>query len=185
MKESIGAGTEGSPLPRSFLRTEGTKLKRIVRYIIPALLATFVCGAGICWAASITATGNWLDLTINASNLTGGAGSNLIDTYQSDPAAVSITITATSGNWGLNVKKINSNWHDNLHLHIKRTSDGTGSGSVSGGGSYQEVKDIDQGFFSGNGDRSNVNVQLELTGVSIQVPPAVYTATVYYTVSDE
>jgi len=160
-------------------------LKRIVRYIIPALLASFVCGGGICWALSITATGNWLDLTINASNLTGGAGSNLIDTYQSDPAAVSITITATSGNWGLNVKKINSNWHSSLHLYIQRTSNGTGSGSISGGTSYQEVTDIDLPFFNGNGDRSNVNVQLELTGVSIQVPPDVYSATVYYTVSDE
>ncbi len=98
---------------------------------------------------------------------------------------MSIDITATSGNWGLDVKKIDTNWHSNLHLHVKRTSDGTGSGTISGGDSYQEVTDIDQSFFSGNSDRSNVNVQLKLTGVSIQVPPDTYTTTIYYTVFDQ
>jgi hypothetical protein len=159
-------------------------LKTVVQYIIPALLALLVCYGGICWAISITATGNWSE-TIDASDLTAGAGSNLIDTCQSAADAVSIDIAATSGNWGLDVKKITSNWHNNLHLHIRRASDGTGSGTISGGDSYQEVTDIDQSFFSGNGDRSNVNIQLKLTGVSIQVPPDVYTATVYYTVSDQ
>jgi hypothetical protein len=157
-------------------------LKRIVRYIIPALLASCVCGGEICWALSITALGSWSE-TIGVPPPI--AGNDLPNTSESDSAAVSITITATIGNWGLNVKKINSHWHDNLHLHIKRTSDGTGSGSISGGTSYQEVTDIDLPFFNGKGDRSNVNVQLELTGVSIQVPPDVYSATVYYTVSDE
>ena len=127
-------------------------------------------------------TGNWSE-TIDASDLTAGAGSNLIDTCQSAADAVSIDIAATSGNWGLDVKKITSNWHNNLHLHIRRTSDGTGSGTISGGNSYQEVIDTDQDFLSGSGN-TNVNVQLQLTGVSIQVPPGVYTATVWYTVSD-
>jgi len=159
-------------------------LKTVVQYIIPALLALLVCYGGICWAISITATGNWSE-TIDASDLTAGAGSNLIDTYQSAADAVSMDIAATSGNWKLDVKKINSNWHDNLHLYIQRTSDGTGPGSISGGDSYLEVTDIDITFFSGNGDRSNVNVRLKLTGVSVQVPPGVYTAAVYYTVSDQ
>ena len=83
-----------------------------------------------------------------------GAGSNLIDTSESASAAVSINITDTSGNWGLVVKRDSSNWHSNLHLYIKRTSDGSAPGSISGGTSYQEVTDIDQSFFSGNGDRS-------------------------------
>ena len=160
-------------------------MKRIVQYIVSTLLVLVTCYAEICWAILITAPGGWSQ-TIGASNLTGGAGSNLIDTYQSDPAAVSITITATSGNWGLNVKKsTSSNWPSSLHLYIQRTSDGTGSGSISGGNSYQEVMDFDLPFFSGNGDRSNVPVQFELTGVSIQVPPDVYSATIQYTVSDQ
>jgi hypothetical protein len=159
--------------------------KRAVTYTLFAFSAFLIYSHGLCWAISISAPGSWSQ-TIGASNLTGGAGSNLNGTYQSDPAAVSVTITATSGNWGLNVKKsTSSNWPGSLHLYIQRTSDGSGLGSISGGNSYQEVTDIDQNFFSGNGDRSNVSVRLKLTGVSIQVPPDVYTATVDYTVSDE
>jgi len=133
---------------------------------------------------SITVTGSWSE-TINASDLQAGAGSDLISTYESAADAGSIDITETSGNWAVDVKKVDTNWHSNLHLHIKRTSDGSGSGSISGGVSYQEVTDIDQSFFSGDGDRSSVNVQLKLTGISIQVAPDTYTATVYYTVYDQ
>jgi len=147
-------------------------------------LACLICSGGICWAISITVTGNWSE-TIDSTDLQAGAGSDLISTYESAVDTVSIDISATIGNWGLDVKKFDTNWHSDLHLHVKRTSDGTGSGSISGGGAYQEVTDTDQSFFSGNGDRSSINVQLELTGVSIQVPPDTYTTTVYYTVSDQ
>lgn len=134
---------------------------------------------------SITVTGSWSE-TINASDLQAGAGSDLISTYESAADAGSIDITETSGNWAVDVKKVDTNWHSNLHLHIKRTSDGSGPGNIpSGGGTYQVVTDIDQSFFSGDGDRSSVNVQLKLTGISIQVAPDTYTATVYYTVYDQ
>lgn len=158
-------------------------MKTIVRYVVPGLLALVICSSGICWAITIAVSGNWSE-TIDASDLQAGAGSDLIDTYEStDPITIDILVTA--GNWGLDVKKIDGDWHADLHLHAKRTSDGTGSGSISGGDAYQEITGIDQGFFNGNGDRSSVNVRLKLTGVSIQVPPNVYTTTVYYTVSDQ
>jgi hypothetical protein len=157
--------------------------KKTVTNTLLAVSAVFLCSGGLCWAISITTTGSWSQ-TIDASNLTGGAGSNLNDTYQSDPAAVSITITATSGNWALTVKKIDSKWHGNLHLWVKRTSEGEPSGNISGGTSYQEVGDTDLAFFNGTGDKSNVTIRLQLTGVSIQVPPDSYMTAVYYTVSD-
>lgn len=159
-------------------------MKTIVRYVVPGLLALVICSSGICWAITIAVTGNWSE-TIDASDLQAGAGSDLIDTHESTADLVTIDISATAGNWSLDVKKIDGNWHPDLLLHAKRTSDGTGSGSISGGVAYQQIIDIDQSFFSGNGDRSSVNVQLKLTGVSIQVPPDVYTTTVYYTVSDQ
>ena len=156
-------------------------MKTAVPYIIPALLAVVICSAGVCWAISITATGSWSE-TIDASDLTGGAGTDLNSTYQSAADAVKINISATA-NWRVDVKKINGNWHSSLLLSVKRSSDGTGAGSISGGTAYLEVTDIDQSFFSGNKSRNNVCVQFRLTGVSIQVPPGVYTATVYYTVT--
>lgn len=157
-------------------------MKKAIQYIILSSLLIF--SGGICWAISITVTGDWPE-TIDSADLQAGAGSDLISTYESAADAVNIDISATVGDWGLDVKKIDTNWHSDLHLYVKRTSDGSGSGSISGGDAYQEVTDTDQGFFSGNDDRSSINVQLRLTGVSIQVPPDTYTTAVYYTVSDQ
>jgi len=155
--------------------------KKAVTNTLLAVSAVFLCSGGLCWAISITATGSWSE-TIGSPPP--AAGSDLPNTCESASNAISINITTTSGNWGLTVKKIDSKWHANLHLWVKRTSDGSGSGSISGGSSYQEATDIDNAFFNGNGDRNNVTIQLQLTGVSIQVPPDTYTTTVYYTVSD-
>lgn len=159
-------------------------MKKISPYLALIIWAVICCSGPICWAISITVTGSWSE-TINASDLQAGAGSDLISTYQSAADALSIDISSTSGNWAVDVKKVDANWHNNLHLHVKRTSDGTGPGSISGGNTYQEVTDIGQSVFSGNGDRSNVNTQLKLTGVSIQVPIDSYSSTVYYTVYDQ
>jgi hypothetical protein len=147
---------------------------------LPALLACLICSGGICWAISITVTGDWPE-TINSMDLQDGAGSDLISTYES-ANTIYIDITA-SGSWKVVVKKDDTTWHNNLHLHVKRTSDGTGTGGISGGGTYQEVT-TNQDFFSGSLDRSAITVQLMLTGVSIQVPPGAYETTVSYTVLD-
>ena len=159
-------------------------MKTIFQHIVPVLLALVICSSGICWAIVIKVTGNW-SVDIDASNLQAGAGSNLISTYESSADLVTIDISDTVGDWAVNVRMDEGgDWHPNLHLYVKRTSDGTG-GSISGGSVYQLLTDTDQPFFNGNGDRSGVNVQLQLTGVSIQVPPDVYITTVYYTVSDQ
>jgi len=143
-----------------------------------------LCCGGVCWAISITATGSW-SRTISASDLTAGAGSDLISTYESASDAISIDIIA-SLKYRVDVSKVDGNWHSNLQLFVKRTTSGTGGSgsSVSGGTSYQQVTGIATSFFSGQRNRSNVKIQLKLTGASIQVPPAVYTTTVYYTVTD-
>ena len=146
-------------------------------------LPLLYCG-GVCWAIAITVTGNWAE-TIDASDLLAGAGSDLRSTYESASNAGIVDISLTAGNWALVVKKTDTNWHGNFHLYVKRTSNGSGSGTISGGTAYQEITDLDQSFFSGSNDRSNINLQLKLEGVSIQVPPDVYTATIYYTVSDQ
>ena len=156
-------------------------------FVILILLIGLIFLGTKAWAiVSITVTGDWSE-TINASDLQAGAGSDLISTYESVSNTVSIDISGTAGvsdNWRVDIKKVDSVWHNSFHLYVKRTSDGAGAGSVSGGASYQEVTDIDQSFFSGDNDRSNINVQLKLDGVSIQVPPDNYTTTIYFTVID-
>jgi hypothetical protein len=137
-------------------------------------------------AIDISAAGGWSE-TINASDLQAGAGSNLISTYESVTGATALTISNTTGNsdnWKVDVRRTDTTWYINFHLYVKRTSDGTGGGSISGGLSYIEITATDSQFFSGAGNRSGVNLQYELTGMSLSVPPNTYTTTVTYTVVD-
>lgn len=135
-------------------------------------------------AASIWVSGSWSE-TIDASDLQAHAGSDLIDSYESASKAIFISITAFNRNWQVNVKRIDTNWQSNLHLHVKRTSNGAGTGSISGGTSYQEVTEADQSFFSGFSSRYSISLQLKLSNVSVQIPPGNYTTTVYYTVVEQ
>lgn len=134
---------------------------------------------------SITVTGNWSE-TIDKNYLLSGAGSDLQSTYTSASGQVSIDIKGTKGTndaWRIDIRKVDNNWNDNLNPYVMRTSDGKG-GSVSGGTSYQEVTDINTPFFSGSGKVKGINVQLRLTGASIQIRPSSYSTILYYTVVD-
>jgi len=133
----------------------------------------------------IKVTGNWSE-TIDKKDLLSGAGSDLKSTYTSVSGQVSIDIRGTKGindAWRIDIRKVDNNWNDNLHPYVMRTSDGKG-GRVSGGTSYQEVTDINTPFFSGSGKVKGINVQLRLTGPSIQIPPSSYSTVFYYTVVD-
>ncbi len=160
------------------------KITRISLLILLSLLIF----TGVIWAQSttITVTGNW-SVTIGSSDLVSGAGSDLTNFYESTADAVIIDVdVAGAGEWSVDVKKVDSNWHSNFQLFVKRTSDGSGPGSgyISGGTSYQEVTDTNQSFFSGAYDRSDIDIQLKLDNVSVQIPADTYTTTVTYTVTD-
>jgi len=156
------------------------------KFLIPFIIfGSIAIGEKIQAQINITVTGSWSE-TIDASDLLAGAGSDLINTYESIADAVSISISETSGasdNWRVDVKKVDTNWDSSFYLYVKRTSDGTG-GSVSGGTAYQEITDVDESFFSGSDDVSGIDIQLKLSGVSVQIPPDSYMTTVYYTVVD-
>ena len=133
---------------------------------------------------SIKVTGNWSE-TIDKNDLLYGAGSDLQSTYTSASGQVLIDIRGARRNdaWRIDIRKLDNNWNDNLHPYVMRTSDGRG-GSVSGGTSSQEVTDINTPFFSGSGRVRGINVQLRLTGASIQISPSSYSTVLYYTVVD-
>lgn len=134
------------------------------------------------WAISLSVTGGWTR-TINAVDLVGGAGTDLTSTYASTADAALVSIADTSGaNWRVDIKKQDGAWNPSLVLSARRTSAGTG-GSVSGGDSYQQVTDTDATFFTGSQDVTDINVQLQLSGVSVSIPRASYSTTIYYTVT--
>ena len=137
-------------------------------------------------AIDITTTGSW-SRTIDTSDLASGAGSDLAGSYESAVNATVLTILNTTGNtdnWRADVRRSDSTWHGNFILYIQRTSDGTGGGSISGGLSYTVIGTTDSQFFSGAGDRSSVNLQYKLTGMSVSIPPNAYSTTVVFTVVD-
>ena len=150
-------------------------------------IALVLASAGAALASiSISVYGVWSE-TVNESDLAAGPGSNLVSTYESASNQTTIDVSGTTGDsdtWRVDIKKTDTSWNSNLHLYVRRTSDGSGSGSISGGDAYQEVTDTFSELFSGSGDRTGICVQLKITGVSVGVPADAYSAAVYYTVVD-
>jgi hypothetical protein len=128
----------------------------------------------------ITATGGWTR-TITTSDLISGAGSNLQNTYTSVSNATVLTLTS-SGAWRVDVQRTDTSWRAEFTLSAQRTSNGTGSGTISGGQSYIAVTAVAQEFFRGTFNRNNVNAQYRLAGMSVTIPPATYTTTVTFTI---
>lgn len=148
------------------------------------ILGAYGAGAGA--SIDIVGSGTWSP-TIGASDLTAGAGSDLTGSYQSNSDQLLLGISNTLGNgdnWRVDVRRSDTNWHANFVLSVKRTGDGTGGGSITGGGTYQSVGASDAPFFSGAGDRSDIPIQLQISGVSIQISPATYSTSIIFTVVD-
>ena len=133
-------------------------------------------------AADVTASGGW-NRTVDSSDLASGPGSDLNPTYESAANATSIDLLAV-GNYRIDVRRSIGSWSGDLTLYVKRTSNGTGSGSISGGGTYQAVSTTNTEFFTGNSNRNGVEVQYQTTGMSVDVSPSNYTTNVIYTITD-
>ncbi len=153
--------------------------------ILIFLFVLALIGVRLVSAISITVTPGSIAMTVDESDLQGGAGSDLIDTYQSASDLIRIKISQTSGlRWIVYVRKLDINWHNDLHVFLRRTTDGSGPGTIRDGTSYMELTDVDQQFFRGQRNRNNVRAQAQLTGVSVDIPPDTYSTTIYYTVVD-
>jgi hypothetical protein len=127
----------------------------------------------------ISAAGGWIE-TIDAGDLVSGAGSDLTDAHVSSTSATAISVIY-AGSWRVDVKRTDSFWHSDYTLFSQRTSGGSGSGSIAGGLSYQSISTTDAVFFSGTADRSGIDVQHRLTGMSVNAQPATYSTTVTFT----
>ncbi|MFH1452366.1 MAG: hypothetical protein ABIH00_00060 [Armatimonadota bacterium] len=154
---------------------------------IPLLILVFIILALTqTQALTIVVTGDWNE-TINDQDLSAGTGSELTDTYESITNAAIIDISGcidNSDTWRIDVKRVDGTWSGSFTLYVKRTSEGTGGGSISEGTSYMQVNDTYLEFFSGAGDRSTINVQYKLTGPSLSIPANTYITTAYFTIID-
>jgi hypothetical protein len=161
-------------------------------WILPLKPATFVIGLlvileimTVSLALDISLDGIW-SLTIDSSDLVSGAGSDLVTQYESASDQVLLEISNSAGGgdlWRVDVSRSDISWNGDLTISCKRTSSGSG-GSVSGGLSYQDITGSDQEFFTGSDDVVDISIQYLLDGVSITIPPDLYSTTVVYTVVD-
>ena len=153
------------------------------RTLLAASVVLLLAGGPALEAVSISVLGSWSQ-TVGELDLVGGAGSDLTGSYESALDQGMISIAGTLGSWRVDVKKSDTTWHNDLRLDVQRTSGGTGTGSISGGATYLEVTSVDTTFFSGDADRSDVDVQLKISGVSVSLEIGSFSTTVTYTVTD-
>jgi hypothetical protein len=165
------------------MRIDMAAMKKKGRTWILALLATLALWTYLPAPTGITVTGSWT-LSIGQANLTGAAGSDLTSTYASATNQATMGTSGTGGHtWRIDVLRVDTTWHANLHLWVQRTNNGTsGGGSASGGTTFLEVTTTTQTFCTGVGDRLGFTLQFQLTGVSCAVPAASYSTSIKYTI---
>ena len=160
-------------------------VRRVGRGTILFLTGAFLL-LNLAQGANITVTGSW-SLTIDAGNLTGGAGSNLTATYTSTSGSISMAVSPSSsgsGNWRVSILRIDTRWNAGLVLSIRRTGGGSGTGSVSGGTTYLTITTASQTFVTGSGTLTGITLQEQLGGVSVSLGASTYTTTIQFTVAD-
>jgi hypothetical protein len=133
-------------------------------------------------AADITVSGNWFE-TVDQADLAAGAGSDLRSPIESNAGQATLDIANTlGGNWTVRARKSETFWPSGVSVAVKRTSEGNGTGSISGGTAYLTLTGTDQTLFTGTGDRSGVQLQLQTDDLSVSHAPDNYSLTITYTV---
>jgi len=149
-----------------------------------ALLALLAASPG--HALSFTVSGGW-SLTVGTSDLAGPAGSGLEPQYQSAANAVLVDISGAlldTEPWTVTIHRVDVSWDGSLSLSMARTSEGLGAGSISGGLTLQPLTLTAQTLFQGTGNRSSIQLQLELDGVSVSIGSRILAAQVVFTLLD-
>lgn len=142
----------------------------------PRTIVALVCliAAGPGTGAGLSTSGTWspqiTTSTYRAAPIDSAASALLIN----------IDVAETEA-WTVSVQTQNANLPEGLTLSIKRITNGTGDGAISGGTDYATVGDTAQIMFSGTGNRQGVGVQLRLNGIAGgRPPPGNYGASILY-----
>lgn len=142
-------------------------------------------------AQSVTVSGtNW---TPSIPTIT-EAGSNYTGTYQSatNQVILGVSVPLLLGNGKVSIHyEPNPTWNNSLVLSAKRTSNGTtlcALCTITGGTAYQTVTQTAIELFRVQAVLSlasytGINVQLQLSGVSVTIPAASYNSKVVFTIS--
>ncbi|MCF7984025.1 MAG: hypothetical protein K9L70_06445 [Thiohalocapsa sp.] len=133
-------------------------------------------------ASGITVSGTWSE-TIGSDDLFAGTGTDIRSPIVSGAAQAVLDIADTGGrSWTVYLRRAEIAWHADVTLSVRRSGDGSGSGSIVGGTDYRPVTASDQVFFTGSGDRAGIGIELRLEGVSVAQDPNLYETAVTYSV---
>lgn len=159
--------------------------KRLLALIIVLGLAAELALAAPPIRLRLNNNSDW-SLTFDVTDLTGTAGSDFATDIESADPAQQIRIQNSTGNWRIDVSRVDTTWHSGIRIFVKRTSPGTGGTTISGGTTYQEITTIDTEFFIGSGNPTSVNLQFMTNGAFAGqgVPSGSYLTTVTYTITD-
>ena len=162
----------------------------MTKHLRVPLLSAFLLAVCLFPAAAVdlVGVGSYTEI-VNASDLTGGAGTNLTSSYESGAAQIQLSVTEIQYEHGfrVDVRRSDVSWHASLIVSVRRTGDGTGVGTISGGLSYQAVGTSSAAFFSGTVpeggtySRLLIPVQVQVSGVSVLIPPHSYSTHVIFT----
>lgn len=142
-------------------------------------------------AQTIGVTGtNW---TVTVPTIT-EAGNNYAGTYESatNQAILAVSVPILLGTAKVSVHyEANPTWHNSLILSGRRTSNGTTTCvlcTITGGTAYQTITQTAIELFRiqavlALGSYTGINIQLQLSGVSVTIPAATYNSRVVFTVS--
>jgi hypothetical protein len=157
------------------------------RYTLLILILS-LSAPGFCQSISISnspAGGTW-SVSSLSSNVT-SAGTNYTHTEESGASHTLLKVTALLL-YSVSVhQSVASNWDSELLLSVKRTGNGTGSGTIANGTTYIQLTTSPQTFFTGSLglglSRDNIPVQYKIAGLSVMLPVKTYTTTVQYTIT--
>lgn len=140
-----------------------------------------LCGVGSLFSQNIRVTGSWA-VTIDETYLP-GPGSDLLDTYESAPDQILMDIHGQKLNdYQVTIQRSDVVWNSYFHVYARRTSDGNGNGYISGGTDYVQAGTSPQEFFRGGKNRSNIEIQLRLSGVTVGAEYGTYITNIVYTI---
>ncbi len=127
-------------------------------------------------------TGSWTH-SINETYLS-GPGSDLVETYESVSNQILMDIHGQKlENYQVTLQRSDVVWNSYFRVYARRTSDGNGNGYISGGTEYVEAGTSSQEFFRGGKNRSNIAIQLRLSGVTVGAEYGTYVTNVIYTIT--
>jgi len=104
----------------------------------------------------------------------------------SSQSLVNITGVNPLPSWTVLVHKQDLFWHGSLSVWVRKTGDGSCSGSgcvlsPSGTSPYIQLQNTTQTFFSGARNHNDISIQYEIRGLSVLIPVNDYSTSVIYT----